>query len=241
MVALKHRDQADRDAWQALESQVGYQQTLRRKAITDGWADTSRTVRDIDSQIATRKRKQQPYLVGKSRHEQDAYQFASWSKLAELPDVKYATSRAAFGDLKLGSKFTNSIDQTFVYLPGGTFEMGSPTNETGRDDDEGENGTHTVELTDGFFMAIHETTQAPYQKLTGETPWKGQDYVRDGADYPATYVSWDDATTKFLPKLNANERAARNAAARLGIPPADRSSVGIRRPGRYTNVVQLWR
>jgi formylglycine-generating enzyme required for sulfatase activity len=36
----------------------------------------------------------------------------------------------------------------------------------------------------------------------------GQEYGHEGDDYPATYVSWDDATNKFLPKLNAAERAA---------------------------------
>jgi formylglycine-generating enzyme required for sulfatase activity len=113
-----------------------------------------------------------------------------------------------FGDLKLGTKFTNSLGQVFVYLPPGTFEMGSPITETGRDDDEGKNGTHTVELTDGFFMAIHETTQGPYQKITGEAPWKGQDYVREGTDYPATYVGWVDANDNFPKRLNETERAA---------------------------------
>ena len=208
VAALTHRDMADVKAWQALESQITHQQTLRDKAITDGWAQTSKAVRDIDAEITIRQQKQKSYQVGKSRHEQNDYQFASWEKLAELPDVKYAKSLATFGKLKTGSRFTNSLGQAFVYLPAGTFEMGSPTTETGRDDDEGKQGTHTVELTDGFFMAIHEMTQGPYLQLTGEAPWKGQEYGHEGDDYPATYVSWDDATNKFLPKLNAAERAA---------------------------------
>jgi len=206
--ALKRRNQADRDAWTAYESQIVAQQTLREAKLNEGWAATSKTVRDIDTGIAGLKQKQQPYLAGKTRHEQDDYQFASWSKLAELPDLKDVRSLAACGDLKLGSKLTNSLGQVFVYLPPGTFEMGSPTNETGRDADEGTNGTHTVTLTDGFFMAIHETTQGPYQTITGEAPWKGQEYIREGADYPATYVSWDDANDKFIKRLNEAERAA---------------------------------
>ena len=87
--------------------------------------------------------------------------------------------------------------------------MGSPTTEKGRSSDEGANGTHTVELTNGFFMAIHETAQGPCKNITRETPWKGQAYVREGADYPASYVSWDDATQKFIKPLNTKERASR--------------------------------
>lgn len=190
--------------WAAYESQVASQQTLREAKINEGWATTSKTVRDIDSGIATLKQKQQPYLAGKSRHEQNDYQFPSWAELSDLKDVRAV---AAFGDLKLGTKFTNSLGQVFVYLPAGKFEMGSPVTEAGRSDDEGKNGTHTVELTDGFFMAIHETTQGPYQKITGEAPWKGQDYVFEGADYPATQVSWDGANDKFIKRLNEAELA----------------------------------
>ncbi len=211
--ALKHRNQADRDAWTTYESQIVAQQTLREAKLTEGWAATSKAVRDIDSGISALKQQQQPYLVGKSRHEQNNYQFASWSKLAELLDLKVVRTLAVFGDVKLGSRFTNSLGQVFVYLPPGTFEMGSPTNETGRDGDEGRNSTHTVKLTDGFFMAIHETTQGPYQKITGETPWKGQASVREGPNYPATYVSWDDAKDKFVKRLNETERAAKTLPA----------------------------
>jgi formylglycine-generating enzyme required for sulfatase activity len=107
----------------------------------------------------------------------------------------------------LGSKFTNTLGQVFVYLPPGTFEMGLPITETSRSADEANYGTHTVTLTQGYYMAIHETTQEPYQKITGEAPWKGQEDVREGADYPANYVSWDDAKL-FIERLNYTERAA---------------------------------
>ena len=120
----------------------------------------------------------------------------------------FIRSMAQLGDLKLGSEFVNSVGQKFVYLPPGTFEMGSPTNEAGRDNDEGANGTHTVTLTHGFFMAIHETTQGAYNAVTNETPWKGEQYVREGEDFPATYVSWDDANGKFIKGLNEKEKAA---------------------------------
>ena len=39
----------------------------------------------------------------------------------------------------------------------------------------------------------------------GVSPWSGKNYVKEGAEYPAVYVSWDDAKT-FIKKLNQQER-----------------------------------
>jgi formylglycine-generating enzyme required for sulfatase activity len=41
----------------------------------------------------------------------------------------------------------------------------------------------------------------------GTTPWKGQDSVKEGARYAATYGSWEDAT-EFATKLTTQERQA---------------------------------
>jgi formylglycine-generating enzyme required for sulfatase activity len=38
----------------------------------------------------------------------------------------------------------------------------------------------------------------------GTEPWKGEDYVKKGADYPATYVSWDDAVS-YCKKISEKE------------------------------------
>jgi sulfatase modifying factor 1 len=38
-------------------------------------------------------------------------------------------------------------------------------------------------------------------------PWKGQEFTKEGADFPATYVSWDTATA-FCRKLTEQERQA---------------------------------
>jgi formylglycine-generating enzyme required for sulfatase activity len=41
----------------------------------------------------------------------------------------------------------------------------------------------------------------------GTTPWDGKDYVKEGSDYAATYVSWDDAVA-FCAALTKRERVA---------------------------------
>lgn len=39
------------------------------------------------------------------------------------------------------------------------------------------------------------------------TPWKGAAYVKEGDEYAATYISWDDAI-KFCEKITAQESAS---------------------------------
>ena len=47
-----------------------------------------------------------------------------------------------------------------VFIPPGSFRMGSPTNEVGRLDDE--SPQTVVTLTKGFYMAKYKVTQTDY-------------------------------------------------------------------------------
>ncbi|MFM8727471.1 MAG: formylglycine-generating enzyme family protein [Planctomycetaceae bacterium] len=53
-------------------------------------------------------------------------------------------------------------------------------------------------------MGRTEVTQGQWKKVMGTEPWKGKEYVREGDDYPAVDVSWDDAV-EFCKKLSAME------------------------------------
>jgi formylglycine-generating enzyme required for sulfatase activity len=81
----------------------------------------------------------------------------------------------------------------------GTFEMGSPSSEKDREDDE---TLHTVTLTQGFYLGKHEVTQAQWEKVMGSNPSGFK-----GGDRPVETVSWTDVTS-FCDKLTASERAA---------------------------------
>ena len=59
-------------------------------------------------------------------------------------------------------------------------------------------------LTKPFLLGVHEVTQGQWQAVMGTTPWKGKKYVKEGDDYPATYVSWNDAV-EFCRKLSEKE------------------------------------
>ena len=63
--------------------------------------------------------------------------------------------------------FTNSIGMTFVPIPAGTFQMGSPAGEAGRDDDERQ---HQVTISRPFYLQTTEVTQGQWQKVMGSNP-----------------------------------------------------------------------
>jgi formylglycine-generating enzyme required for sulfatase activity len=85
-----------------------------------------------------------------------------------------------------------------VRIDPGSFPMGSPESEAGRWPDEGP--VHEVTIGGGFYLARTPVTQFQWEAVMGTTPWTGRDFVREGPDYPATYVSWEDAG-HFLEKV----------------------------------------
>ena len=88
-----------------------------------------------------------------------------------------------------------------VWIEPGTFQMGSPSSELGRFDDEGP--VHSVTISKGFYLGKYEVTQRQWEAVMGTRPWEGRSYVRSGPDYPAVYVSWEDAQ-EFIGRLNAS-------------------------------------
>jgi formylglycine-generating enzyme required for sulfatase activity len=103
--------------------------------------------------------------------------------------------------------FTQSIAPDIqidmVYIPGGTFEMGSPETEERRASDEGPQ--HTVTLP-AFFMGKYPVTQAQWQAVVDRTPQitrqlDPQPSGLSGNDHPVERVSWDDAI-EFCARLS---------------------------------------
>jgi formylglycine-generating enzyme required for sulfatase activity len=80
--------------------------------------------------------------------------------------------------------------------------MGSPVDETDRDDDEDH---HKVTISKAFYMQTTEVTQEQWKAVMGTEPWKTQEFskfILEGDNYPATYVSWNNANA-FCEKLSA--------------------------------------
>jgi hypothetical protein len=94
-----------------------------------------------------------------------------------------------------------------IFCPPGTFTMGSPTSETGRDGDETQ---HSVTLTHGFYLGKYEVTQAQYETvMTGNSEGlnaKPSQWPNNN-DRPVEKVSWNDVQV-FLSRLNSMEQTA---------------------------------
>ncbi len=86
----------------------------------------------------------------------------------------------------------------FKLIQSGSFQMGSPSSEKNRDDDE---KRHLVTLTRDFYMAKTELTQGQWKGLMKSQPWSGKDYVKTGANIAASYLSWEDAQ-KYCAAMN---------------------------------------
>ena len=91
--------------------------------------------------------------------------------------------------------FKNSLGQEFKLIPAGTFTMGSPSDEPGRELDEGPQ--HIVTLTQPFYMMTTEVTQAQWEAVMGSNP----SYFSGCPTCPVEQVSWDDVQ-KFIAEMN---------------------------------------
>jgi len=98
--------------------------------------------------------------------------------------------------------FTNSFGMKFIYIPPGTFMMGSPLTESGRDNDEKQ---HSVTLTEGFYIQTTEMTQGQWKAVMGNNP---SFFKNCGDDCPVEQVSWNDAQ-ELIRKLNQMEGSDR--------------------------------
>jgi len=96
-------------------------------------------------------------------------------------------------DHRLWAEFSlGKARQRLRWIPPGSFIMGSPDNEEGRDDDETQ---HSVTLTHGYWLGETSCTQALWQAVMG----KKLSY-RKGDDLPVEQVSWQDCQS-FIAKL----------------------------------------
>ena len=93
--------------------------------------------------------------------------------------------------------YINSIGMIFTPLPAGTFTMGSPDTEPGRNPDE---TRHQVTLTRSFYMQTTEVTQKQWQDVIGNIPATGN----TGDGYPLETVNWFEAAY-FANVLSQNE------------------------------------
>ena len=121
----------------------------------------------------------------------------------QITEDAQTTQKIWARQLKTSVAITNGIGMELMLIPPGKFKMGSPAGEEGREQHEEQ---VIVTLTEPFYVGKTEVTQGQWFAVMKTEPWKDQDDVKEGANYPATFVSWDD-TQVFCDKLSKIESA----------------------------------
>jgi formylglycine-generating enzyme required for sulfatase activity len=112
---------------------------------------------------------------------------------------------------RVGYKFTGehsvdlnaSVSMEMLWVEPGTFTMGSPTNETGREASKEQE--HNVTLTKGFYLGKYEVTQAQYKAVTGSNP--SEFNATGNGNRPVEKVTWTEAVA-FCTQLTTQEQNA---------------------------------
>jgi formylglycine-generating enzyme required for sulfatase activity len=97
--------------------------------------------------------------------------------------------------------YINTLGMKFVYVEAGSFIMGSPVNEAGREEDE---TRHWVHISQGFYISATEVTQGQWKQIMGANP---SAYPELGDNGPVDQVSWYDCQ-EFIDRLNRKENTS---------------------------------
>ena len=119
------------------------------------------------------------------------------------------TDERKSGDLKT-VLLPGGVEMNFRWCPPGSFTMGSPPSERGRDDDE---TAHQVHLSKGFWIGETAVTQKQWQCVMRDNPSFGRDRAASflsvlgvqsdmREECPVDSVSWNDCQ-RFLSRVNA--------------------------------------
>ena len=111
-----------------------------------------------------------------------------------------STDMTSLVNNRVEKKISNSVGMEFIYVPPGSFLIGSPPGEPGRKSDERQ---QRVTLTNGFYMQATEVTHEQWKSVMGVLPL----HLRSCDDNcPVDRISWNDAQ-QFIHKLNKLDSA----------------------------------
>ena len=160
-----------------------------------------------ESQIDTRYQQ----LISKAQQHMRQLQFDEAVQVLGTIAPEYQTStivainQQAMAESRNRAPLPNTIGMTLKPIHAGTFMMGSPAYEKQRNPDEQQ---HEVTISKMYYMQTTVVTQRQWKAVMDTKPWKdaygGKEFAKEGADYPAVYLSWDDAIA-FCKILSAKE------------------------------------
>ena len=134
---------------------------------------------------------------------------------AEAESAVAAALQADFAKIKgkpveLEREIAPGVKMAFRLIPPGTFQMGSPNDDPFRNENE---ILHTVEITQGFYMAKFEITQDQWKAVMGVNPShsNSEKLMEDTGNLPVDQVSVVDVL-EFCAKVQ------KNAGLKLRLP-----------------------
>lgn len=123
-------------------------------------------------------------------------------------------------EVKTNTSTAKQINDNFVLINGGTFQMGSPTNEAERESDEIQ---HNVTV-NSFYMSKTELSQKEYKDVMGNNPSENR-----GDTLPVENVTWYDAI-QYCNALSEKEGLTPCYTVSDNIVTWDKSANGYRLP-----------
>jgi len=140
----------------------------------------------------------------------DLAQTNSWLRLTNLtltsdPHLWVDTTCPATGRrfYRVLTVATSLTPTNMVWIPPGTFVMGSPTNEALRESSGFDEAQHVVTIRQGFWMGKYLVTQGDYRAVVGNNP----SYFAGDLNRPVEQVTWNDATN-YCALRTVRERVA---------------------------------
>jgi formylglycine-generating enzyme required for sulfatase activity len=176
-----------------------------KKTVTRKKAVKKKSVKKSPKKKVTRKKVTKKKPGKKVLTEEIAEQFLADGTSTD-PDEFITIEDAAAQSLALMNdqppeSIPNTIGMKLNKIPAGTFMMGSLETERNQEYDEHQ---HKVTITKPFYMQTTGVTQGQWKAVMGTEPWKGEDYVKEGPNYAATNVNWNDAVA-FCKQLSERE------------------------------------
>ncbi|MBR0224928.1 MAG: SUMF1/EgtB/PvdO family nonheme iron enzyme [Thermoguttaceae bacterium] len=191
--ARRRREKLEAEERRRREEQESRERRSREldEALNEGWLSLSRG--DVanafeQAEIVLKERPTDGVAIELKRQSEAALESSGAMKWSASTRRKAGTRQT----LEIGSE-----EYGFCWIPAGEFDMGSPSSEEERDDDE---TLHHVKLTKGFWMLETPVTQSLYEEVMKENPSHFK-----GGNLPVECVSWDEANefceelTKRLP------------------------------------------
>jgi len=205
----REREERERKARESYETLAGMEK------------ETATTKAEADKRLRLWKLYVQEYgstehQLGEAEEKVSVYEKWTAPPQSSTPSI---SSTLGTGKKPITVDLGGGVKMELVWVPAGSFQMGSPQLEQDQMVREGaqrewvsdEGPVHTVEL-DGFWMGRYEVTQEQYRAVMGKNPSKFR-----GEKHPVEYVSWNNATD-FCRKATAKVAQASLPARSFRLP-----------------------